>query len=112
MAWDRIEALGGHGVWEAEMVIISLANTRVTDDDLSLFGDFPYVQVLDLSHTSAGDAGLAHLDGLSALEELIVISTRISKRALLTFRRKHPNVTVTTSPPPAGMVNPFTGKPF
>jgi hypothetical protein len=111
-AWKRIEALGGHGVWEPELVIVSLANTKVTDEDLSVFRDFPFVQTLDLSHTTVGDNGLAHLNQLPALEELIAVDTRISERALADFQRAHPSVTVTTQPPPEGTINPFTGKPF
>ena len=56
-AWERIEALGGHGVWDGEMCVVCLSNTGVTDEELSLFGDFPYVQILDLSHTGVGDNG-------------------------------------------------------
>lgn len=111
-AWDRIEALGGHGVWEADIVVVSLARTGVTDENLSLFRDFPFVQTLDLSHTGVGDAGLAHLTGLRSLEELIVVDTKVSTPALEAFRRDNPSVKVTTEPPPKGAVNPFTGKPF
>ncbi len=42
-AWDRIEVLGGIGVWDGSMVVVSLAGTGITDEDLSLFRDFPYV---------------------------------------------------------------------
>jgi hypothetical protein len=111
-AWDRIEALGGHGVWDADVVVVSLANTALTDDDLALFRDFPFVRTLDLSHTGVGDGGLAHLSGLPALEELIVVGTKMSPTALKAFRREHPTVKVTTKPPPKGTVNPFTGEPF
>ncbi len=111
-AWDRIEALGGHGVWDADFVIAVLANTGVTDADLALFRDFPHVQTLDLSHTSIGDAGLTHLAGLPALEELILIETKISRSAIKNFQVAHPGVTITTQPPPKGTINPFTGKPI
>lgn len=111
-AWDRIESLGGHGVWEPDTVIVSLENTKVTDDDLSLLRDFPFVNVLDLSHTSIANDGLSHLNGLPGLEELIVIDTRISGSALAAFRRKYPYVTATTEPPPRDALNPFTGKPL
>jgi hypothetical protein len=111
-AWNRIEALGGHGVWERELVIVSLADTAVTDDDLSLFGDFPFVQTLDLSNTAVGDRGLVHLAGLRALEELIVIDTGISGPGLKAFQREHPTVRVVTEMPPKGTVNPFTGEPI
>ena len=135
-AWARIEALGGHGVWEPDMCVVSLARTAVTDEDLSLFRDFPYVHILDLSHTAIGDAGLIHLDGLMALEgldlsrtrtgdaglahlarlaalqELTVIDTKISDAGLDAFRRARPAVRITTEPPPKGAINPFTGKPW
>src|SRR5207248_3935011 len=55
------------------LVIVVLENTAVTDGDLALFRDFPFVQTLSLSHTGIGDNGLMHLDGLPALEELIEI---------------------------------------
>ena len=93
------------------MCVVSLARTAVTDEDLSLFRDFPYVHTLDLSHTgirdaglihlaglmaleglelshtSIGDAGLAHLARLEGLKGLTVIDTKISDAALDAFRR-------------------------
>lgn len=111
-AWDRLMALGGHGVWDSDMVIVSLADTAVTDDDLAAFVDFPYVQVLDLSRTGVGRAGLAHLAGAAVLEELIVVDTRLDSAALAEFRAMHPSVKVVTEPPPRGSVNPFTGEPL
>jgi hypothetical protein len=135
-AWARIEALGGHGVWESDMCVVFLARTAATDEDLSLFHDFPYVHILDLSHTGIGDAGLIHLAGLMALEGLdlshtgigdaglahltrlealkglTVIDTMISEAALDAFRRARPSVRITTEPPPKGAINPFTGKPW
>ena len=111
-AWDRIEALGGHGVWESDMVVVSFGKTKVTDEDLVLFRDFPFVQILDLSDTKIGDEGLAQLEELPALEELIVTKTKISAKALEEFQRAHPTVKVTTEPPDKDTINPFTGKPF
>ncbi|HJZ55814.1 MAG TPA: hypothetical protein VKE74_12675 [Gemmataceae bacterium] len=110
-AWDRIRALGGSGVWESDMIAVSLAGTDITDDDLQVFDRFPHIQVLDLSHTAVGDAGLGHLTRLPALESLILVDTRISASAIERFRRSHPNVEVQTQPPPNGKINPFTGKP-
>jgi hypothetical protein len=112
IAWSRIEAIGGHGVWDTDVVIASLANTPVTDSDLALFRDFPFVQTLDLSHTSIGDDGLAHLYGLGMLEELIVVDTKITDEALRAFQEQNPSVKIITNPSPKGTVNPFTGKPF
>jgi len=93
-AWNRIEALGGHGVWDGEVVYVILAATGVTDNDIAIFRDFPFVQLLDLSDTRVGDAALDYLDGLKALEKLIVVGTRMTAPALEAFRRRHPTVTV------------------
>jgi hypothetical protein len=111
-AWSRIEALGGHGVWENDMVVVSFTKTAIKDEDLCVFRDFPLVRILNLSHTGVSDAALTHLNGLSTLETLNVTDTKISAAAVNAFRRAHPSVKVTTEPPPKGAINPFTGKPF
>jgi hypothetical protein len=111
-AWDRLMALGGSGVWDGTMVVVSLADTAVTDDDLAVFRDFPFVQVLDLSRTAITGAGLAHLEGVTALEELIAVGTNLSQQALVAFREAYPGVNVVTEPPPKGAVNRFTGEPL
>lgn len=113
-AWDRIEALGGHGVWDDNVVYVILAGTEVTDKDMAIFRDFPFVQLLDLSHTRVGDGALDYLDGLKALETLIVVGAQMTGSALEAFRRAHPHITVTEKKerPPQGAINPFTGKPF
>jgi hypothetical protein len=111
-AWDHIKALGGHGVWEPDMVVVSLVDTSMTDDDLELFESFPYVQILDLSGTSVSDNGLDHLKAIPALEELIIMSTGISDGAIERFRESRPDVKVTTQPRPKGKINPFTGEPL
>ena len=111
-AWSRIEALGGHGVWDGEPVIISFARTSITDEDLRVFADFPFVQILDLSNTAIGDAGLAHLAHLTDLESLSVGNTKISQAAIAGFRRAHPTVEVHAEPPRKGRINPFTGEPI
>jgi hypothetical protein len=94
------------------MVAVSLAGTDITDDDLRLFSGFPHVQILDLSDTEVGDDGLGHIARIPALEELIVVSTRISERAMEQFRSSRPVVKVTTQRTPKGAINPFTGKLF
>jgi hypothetical protein len=111
-ALDRIESLGGHCVFDGTLQAAVLANTGVTDDDLNLFRDLPSVQILDLSHTNVTDAGLDRLAHLSEVEELVLINTKVSEQAIEAFRRAHPTVNVTTQPPTAPVMNPFTGKPF
>ena len=111
-AWARIESLGGHGVWESDMVVVSLKDTGLSDDDLPLFSDFPYVQILDLSSNPITDDALKYLDGLNSLESLIIVNTKISEAAVASFREAHPNVEVQTGPSPPTKINPFTGEPF
>jgi hypothetical protein len=112
VAWDRIESLGGNGVWDGNLVAVSLAGTGVTDDDLSLFLDFPRVQILDLSDTAVGDRGMEYLAGLKALELLVIVNTKISQSAIKSFRGEHPSLKIVTKPSTKNTINPFTGKPF
>lgn len=111
-AWNRIEALGGHGVWESDMVVISLAGAGVKDNDLAIFADFPFVQILSLADNALTDACLTHLEDLTALESLIVTGTQISPEAVSRFRSTHPTVNIVDAPPPPGTINPWTGKPI
>ncbi|MEZ6069788.1 MAG: hypothetical protein R3C10_05805 [Pirellulales bacterium] len=111
-AWTRIESLGGHGVWDNDMVVVSLKNTGISDDDLALFKDLPQVQILDISSNAVTDEALTHLEGLNSLESLIVVDTRITNAALAAYRKAHPNVEVHSEPVPPNTINPFTGKPF
>ena len=111
-AWERLMALGGSGVWDHSMVVVSLAETQVTDDDLKVFRDFPLVELLDLSRTGISGRGLAHLDEATSLEELILVGTKLDESFLAEFRRRHPKVKIVTEPPPQGRINPFTGEPL
>jgi hypothetical protein len=110
-AWQRIEELGGHGVWEREAVVVSFANAGVTDDDLKLFVDFPEVQMLDLSDNPVTDECLQHLENLESLHTLMVTGTSISPEAIANYESSHPNVEVRTTRSQQSRVNPFTGDP-
>lgn len=111
-AWDRLMALSGHGVWDGSVGIVTLADTGATDDDLAVFRDFPFVQVLNLSRTKVRGPGLVHLAEATRLEQLIVVGTKLSRQALAAFRQVHPAVKVVTKPPPKGAINPFNGEPL
>jgi hypothetical protein len=111
-AWDRMEAMGGQGIWDSDMVEMSLADTEIVDDDLAVFRDFPYIEMLDVSNTAITGAGLVHLADLPNLETLIVVGAKISKADLAAFKKAHPNTTVVTKAAPKNAINPFTGKPF
>jgi hypothetical protein len=109
-AWARIEALGGHGVWEPDMVVVDLEGTSITDDDLELFEHFPFVQILNLSRTAVSDVGLKKLVQLSVLQMLLLKETRISDAAIEEFRQSHPNVDVRAQSGPQGKINPLAGE--
>ncbi len=109
-AWKRIEALGGHGVSDSDMVVVSLADTGVTDDDLALLADLPGVQILDLSHNRLSDNCLKYLNNLEALKSLILVGTAISPEAIGQFRSAHPTIEVRTESSPKNAINPGTGK--
>jgi len=111
-AWYRMEALGGKGVWDNDLVVMSFGGTSISDADLAVFSDFPFVRILDLSNTSIGDKGIAQLPVLPALEDLIVHNTKITQAALKTFQEQNPSVKIQTTAKPKDAINPFTGKPF
>lgn len=99
-------------MWDGEMCVVSLAKSCVKDDDLALFDDFPFVQILDISDTEISNEGLAQLDQLTGLQSLVAINTKITDQGLSQFQREHPSVAVRATPIPKGSINPFTGKPF
>lgn len=107
-AWKRIEALGGHGVWESDMVVVSLAGTGVTDNDLMLFADFRAVQILDLSNNPLTDDCLRYLNHLEALDSLVLVGTKVSPAAVEQFKSTHPTVDVRIEAMPKDTINPFT----
>jgi hypothetical protein len=111
-AWDRIAELGGHGVWEPDIIVISLAGAAVNDDDLTFLADLPFVQILSLSDNALTDACLVHLENLKSLESLVLTGTSISPNAIGQFRLRHPNVNVRDTPLPKETKNPWTGKPI
>lgn len=111
-AWDRIESLGGFGVWESDVCIVSFADTTLTDADLCVFDDFPYVETLDLSRTGVTGHGLLSLVALPRLEQVTIVGTSVDDVAVAEFRTRRPNVAIVSDPPETGSENPFTGKPF
>jgi hypothetical protein len=112
-AWARIESLGGSGICEPEIVIVSFKDTSITDDDLAVFAAFPIVQMLDLSGTAITDKALTHLEHMTALESLDIIGTNITESAIAEFKLRHPSVDVTAKATPTeGRINPFTREPM
>ncbi|PHS00949.1 MAG: hypothetical protein COA78_23200 [Blastopirellula sp.] len=111
-AFDRFHELGGSGVWESDMVVISLEGTSISDDDLALFEDFNFVQILTLNDTQITDAGLSHLEQLTQLESLSLVNTQATEAGISKLKVVLPTVTIETEPTSEDTVNPFTGKPF
>jgi hypothetical protein len=111
-AWERMEKLGGDGVWDNDLCAVDLKGRVVTDDDLALFRDLPMVQILMLSNTPITDSGLRHLEGLSKLELLVIANTKVTSEGLDRLRKLLPDAKITTEErAKKGSINPFTGKP-
>lgn len=111
-AFERIHELGGGGVWESDMVAISLDGTNIADDDLELFKDFDFVEILGLSDTKITDAGLVHLEQLTRLQTLALVNTKVTSAGVAKLRAALPNADIVTEPPPTNSTNPFTGESF
>ena len=112
-AFNRIQELGGHGVWESDMVVISLDSTSITDEDLTVFNDFDFVEVLSMSNTQITDAGLAHLKKLGKLKTLTMIDTKVTPDGVADLRTTLPHAEINTvRETTAGKTNPFTGEPI
>ena len=63
-------------------------NTQVTSAGLSILLNFPSLRRCNLHHTDLiGDAGLVHLGGLTKLEQLSLIGTKISDAGLSHLHR-------------------------
>lgn len=60
---------------------LSLARTKVTDAVLDVVAEMPNLRRLDLRDTEVTDAGLARLQGLAKLQELVLAKTRLTPAA-------------------------------
>lgn len=111
-AFEKIEGLGGSGIWDAEVVVIDLSNTEIENKDLSVFKDFEIVQSLILDNTKIDDDGLSYLESLHHLELLSLIGTQVSEKGLNKLALSLPDLDIVTEPLPKDTINPFTGKTF
>ena len=68
---------------QPEVVVLQMANPDVTDETLDELSDLARLRELDLSGTQVGDAGLARLEKLTALESLRLKDTRITEEGFL-----------------------------
>jgi len=73
---------------------LNLANTGVTDQDLSVWPDLPQLEYLDLSGTRISDASVDRLTGYHSLLRLRVSNTRISHAGLQKLRAALPDTHV------------------
>lgn len=69
-----VEQLGGHVAFDQndpnQIVSVLLTSSKVTDDDLKVLSGLTSLKTVSLNWTGVGDAGLAHLKGLTQLESL------------------------------------------
>jgi hypothetical protein len=98
-AAEAIEKAGGEVVSEptwlgkllrddslVRVIYVDLRHTEVTDADLAHLQGLSQLQDLRLSNTKITDAGLVHLQGLSQLQELGLDSTKITDAGLVHFQ--------------------------
>lgn len=66
----------------ADVKMITLSYTKVTDTDLEHLRSLVDLQTLNLHHTKVTDAGLKHLQGLTALQLLALNNTNVTDAGL------------------------------
>jgi Leucine Rich repeat len=64
------------------VILVSLRDTKASDDDLKALAKLPAVENLDLSNTPVSGAGLAQLRELRALRHLYLSNTRMDDAGL------------------------------
>ena len=74
----KIEALGGSYVWEAEIFVVTLMDSAISDSDSALLFKLQGVQqiTLDASHLSADALGA--IAGIPGLESLVLAKATLS----------------------------------
>lgn len=111
-AIGRIESLGGTVVWEHELCAVTLSETSITDDDLVVLVDLPFVEILDLSSTLITDKGLHHLYGLGKLETVSLVGTGVTQEGARRLRIELPKVQVFTSNLKSDSVENLSNEPM
>ncbi len=66
-----------------EIMVVYLNHTQITDVGLAHLAGLTSLQELHLNYTQITDAGLAHLSGLTSLQELDLYGTQISDAGLV-----------------------------
>lgn len=70
-----------------QLTWLNLADTKITDDDLIIIGQFLNLSRLRLENNTVTDAGLQHLIALSHLESLNLYNNRITDAGLLVLEK-------------------------
>jgi internalin A len=65
-----------------KVLLIDLAEAPISDEDLSILGNFPFLRSLTLADTDITDAGLQHLADLTSLETLDLSTTQVTTAGL------------------------------
>jgi len=86
--WDR----SGYDILRTkrDVAILEMGNPDVTDDTLGLLADLPRLRELTLNDAAVGDAGLATLARLPALESLRIARTRVTPEGVGRFLEAPP----------------------
>jgi hypothetical protein len=75
----------------AELRVIGMGNTNVTDDGLRCLLDMPFLHNVDLTNTAVTDAGLRLLGSIKTLEFVHVEGTQVTHQGILMLQHALPN---------------------
>lgn len=91
--WEEVEKAPRYGAMYAIRFrdVRLMTKEPITDDDIPRLWSLQKCCYLDLDDTRVTDAGLRHLEGLSALESLSLYNTGVTDEGLRKLQAKLPN---------------------
>lgn len=75
---------------------LKLNNGDVSDPDLGIFAEMPYLESLNLYGTQITDEGVRQLMGATSLRRLYLWQTETSEEAVAALQEKRPDMTINT----------------
>ena len=71
---------------------ISLADSNVTDQDLSFLDSLTNLRVIELNNTAISDDGIDHVRNLPLLEKITICGTKVTPEKMEELKRKLPRL--------------------
>ena len=88
----RVEALGGHYVWETEVFIVALIEEPASDAEVIRLTGLHGVEQIAVDARNLSAATLRALAGIRGLESLVLYRHRLSEPELERLRRIGPEI--------------------